>query len=87
MFCLWVVGIDYRARMSVLSSELDPPTPSHASECVSRLGFRGGRSNSPLRMREWRDAIQKTGKKVWYFVYSVVVEFGTFGRLQDPLRN
>jgi hypothetical protein len=48
-----------------------PPTPSTASECVSLLGPRGERSNTPLRVRGWEDPSRTTGKKAWHSVYSV----------------
>ncbi len=50
--------------MSVLSSELGPPTPSAASEYVPPLEPKEG-GNTRLRVRGGADAIWTTGKKAW----------------------
>ncbi len=46
------------------------PTPFPASECVSPLGPKGVRHNTPLRVRGWGPN-QTTGQKAWHSVYSV----------------
>jgi hypothetical protein len=55
------------------SSELGPPhTPPSAS--VSPLRHKEGMSkpsNNSLRVREWKDPIQTTGKKAWHSLYCV----------------
>jgi hypothetical protein len=57
----------------VPSSGLGPPTPSPASECVSPLGPKGGRSNTPWRVRGWGNPIRKNVNKAWHSVYSVLL--------------
>jgi hypothetical protein len=49
-----LVYLEY-SRVPVPSSELGPPTPSPASECVSPIGHKGGVgvSNTVLRVRGW----------------------------------
>ncbi len=83
MFCLLVVGVDYRARVSVLSSELaelgPPPSPPQAIVYVSPLGPKGGRSNTSLWVKGWGDPVRTTGKKAWTIcILWGVVGFGTF---------
>ncbi len=56
-------------RASVPSSYLGPPTPLPASESVCPLGPKGGRSNTPMQVR---DPIPTTGKKAWHSGYSVL---------------
>ncbi len=55
------------------SSELGTPTPSPVSECVSPLGPKGGRSNTPLQVSGLWSPIRTTVKKAWRSVYSVLL--------------
>jgi hypothetical protein len=71
--------------VSVPSSALGPPTPSHASECVYPLGPKGGRSNTHLRVREWGDPIRTIGKKALHSVYSLCVSVSLSHFLCTPL--
>ncbi len=43
--------------------------------CLSPLGPKEGRSNTPMRLRGWGDPIRTTGKKAWHSVYSVTSSF------------
>ncbi len=52
-----------RKGVPVPSSELGPAIPSPASEFVSPLGPKGGKSKTPLRVRGWGDPMRTTGKK------------------------
>jgi hypothetical protein len=56
--------------VSVPSSELGPPTPSPASECVTPPPRNQGWGITRLRVRGWADPVRTTGKKAWPSVYS-----------------
>ncbi len=71
-----VYSIEYRNRVSVLSYDLEPPTPSHASECwrATNTGNRkteGGRSHFP-RERLWGDPIIDSTETVVLYIISGV---------------
>ncbi len=70
-------------RFSVPSSELAPPTPSPASECVPPWNQRGGGGNICLWVRGRGEPILTNGEKAWHSMESVYSVAEDLGRAEE----
>ncbi len=69
--------IEYQSVCPFLEIWSPIPSPSSKCTCVSPIGPKGGRSNTPLRVRgwgppSWGDPIRTTAKKACHSVYYVL---------------
>jgi hypothetical protein len=65
---IYVEGLYLEYHSAVPLSELGPPIPSPASECVPPETNGEGGGNTRLRVRERADPIWTTGEKAWHSV-------------------